>query len=59
VALGGDGSLEASVAIRTAWATGGEARYWCGGAVVWDSDPEAERAEAWAKAAPFLAAIGA
>jgi anthranilate/para-aminobenzoate synthase component I len=58
VALGADGSLEASVAIRTAWITGGEARYWCGGAVVWDSDPEAERAEAWAKAAPFLSAIG-
>ncbi len=58
VALGADGSLEASVAIRTAWVAGGRARYWCGGAVVWDSDPEAERAEAWAKAAPFLAAIG-
>lgn len=58
VALGADGSLEASVAIRTAWAADGEARYWCGGAVVWDSDPEAERAEAWAKAAPFLAATG-
>ena len=58
LALGADGSLEASVAIRTAWVTGGEARYWCGGAVVWDSDPEAERAEAWAKAAPFLAATG-
>jgi len=58
VALGADGSLEASVAIRTAWVAGGEARYWCGGAIVWDSDPEAERAEAWAKAAPFLSAIG-
>ena len=58
VALGADGSLEASVAIRTAWLAGGEARYWCGGAVVWDSDPGAERAEAWAKAAPFLSAIG-
>ncbi len=58
VSLGADGSLEASVAIRTAWVAGGEARYWCGGAVVWDSDPEAERAEAWAKAAPFLAATG-
>ena len=58
VSLGTDGSLEASVAIRTAWVAGGEARYWCGGAVVWDSDPEAERAEAWAKAAPFLAATG-
>jgi anthranilate/para-aminobenzoate synthase component I len=59
VALGRDGSLEASVAIRTAWVAAGEARYWCGGAVVWDSDPEAERLEAWAKAAPFLRAIGA
>ncbi|HVH01117.1 MAG TPA: chorismate-binding protein, partial [Miltoncostaeaceae bacterium] len=58
VSLGTDGSLEASVAIRTAWVAGGAARYWCGGAVVWDSDPEAERAEAWAKAAPFLAATG-
>jgi len=58
VAAGRDGSLEASVAIRTVWVSGGEARYWCGGAVVWDSDPEAERREAWAKAAPFLAAVG-
>lgn len=58
VAMGRDGSLEASVAIRTAWLAGDEARYWCGGAVVWDSDPEAERAEAWAKATPFLRAIG-
>jgi anthranilate/para-aminobenzoate synthase component I len=59
VALGADGSLEASVAIRTAWAGEGEVRYWCGGAVVWDSDPEGERVEAWAKAAPFLRALGA
>lgn len=58
IALGADGSLEASVAIRTAWLSGREVRYWCGGAVVWDSDPEAERVEAWAKAAPFLRAIG-
>jgi anthranilate/para-aminobenzoate synthase component I len=58
VAVGADGSVEASIAIRTAWVAGGEARYWCGGAVTWDSDPEAERREAWAKAAPFLAAIG-
>lgn len=59
IAMGRDGSLEASVAIRTAWLTGDEARYWCGGAVVWDSRPEAERVEAWAKAAPFLRAVGA
>jgi anthranilate/para-aminobenzoate synthase component I len=58
VAVGRDGSVEASVTIRTAWVAGGEVRYWCGGAVVWDSDPDAEHREAWAKAAPFLRAIG-
>jgi para-aminobenzoate synthetase component I len=59
VTVGRDGSIDASVSIRTAWVAGGEAQYWCGGAVVWDSDPEAERLEAWAKARPFLDAIGA
>ncbi|MEW6582811.1 MAG: anthranilate synthase component I family protein [Actinomycetota bacterium] len=59
VCVGRDGSVDAGITIRTAWLAGGEARYWCGGAVVWDSDPEAERLEAWAKAAPFLRAIGA
>ena len=58
VAVGTDGAIEASITIRTAWVAGGEVRYWCGGAVVWDSDPEAERAEAWAKAQPFLSAVG-
>ena len=57
--VGADGAIEASITIRTAWVAGGEARYWCGGAVVWDSDPESERAEAWAKAAPFLSAVSA
>ncbi len=59
VALGADDTLEASVAIRTAWLAGHTAHYWCGGAVVWDSDAAGERAEAWRKAAPFLAATGA
>ena len=59
VALGADDTLEASVAIRTAWLAGGTAHYWCGGAVVWDSNAVGERAEAWRKAAPFLAATGA
>jgi anthranilate/para-aminobenzoate synthase component I len=61
VAVGTDGSLDASVTIRTAWVPRGvpRAHYWCGGAVVWDSHPVAEREEAWRKAAPFLAAIGA
>jgi para-aminobenzoate synthetase component 1 len=59
VTLGADGRLEASVAIRTAWVPGGRAHYWCGGAVTWGSDPVRERREAWDKAAPFLAAVGA
>jgi para-aminobenzoate synthetase component 1 len=59
VAVGTDGAVEASVAIRTAWVTPGEVRYWCGGGVVWDSTAESEWAEAWAKAAPFLRAVGA
>lgn len=59
VTLGADGRLEASVAIRTAWVAGGVAHYWCGGAVTWGSDPERERREAWDKAAPFIAAVGA
>jgi para-aminobenzoate synthetase component I len=59
VTVGTDGAIEASITIRTAWVAHGEVQYWCGGAVVWDSDPEAERLEAWAKAQPFLRAVGA
>lgn len=59
ISVGRDGSIDAGLTIRTAWLAGGEAHYWCGGAVVWDSDPETERREAWAKARPFLEAIGA
>jgi flavin reductase (DIM6/NTAB) family NADH-FMN oxidoreductase RutF len=61
VAVGTDGSLDASVTIRTAWVPRGvpRAQYWSGGAVVWDSHPVAEREEAWRKASPFLTAIGA
>lgn len=58
ISVARDGTLEASVAIRTAWLAGRTAYYWCGGAVVWDSDPDEERSEAWAKGAPFLAAMG-
>ena len=61
VAVGTDGSLDASVTIRTAWLPTGvpHAQYWSGGAIVWDSDPTAERDEAWRKARPFLDALGA
>ena len=59
VVVGTDGAIESSVTIRTAWVAGTEVRYWCGGAVVWDSNADAELAEAGAKAVPFLRAIGA
>ena len=61
VAVGTDESLDASVTIRTAWVPTDvpRAQYWCGGAIVWDSDPAAERDEAWRKARPFLDALGA
>lgn len=59
IVVGSDGAIESSVTIRTAWLHGTTVSYWCGGAVVWDSSPEAELAEAEAKAAPFLDAIGA
>ncbi|MFN8109123.1 MAG: anthranilate synthase component I family protein [Thermoleophilia bacterium] len=58
VVAGPDHSLEASVLIRTAWLSGGEVRYWSGGAVTWDSDPDDEHREAMTKAAPFAAALG-
>ncbi|MCB0873667.1 MAG: anthranilate synthase component I family protein [Thermoleophilia bacterium] len=57
VVVGPDHSIESSVLIRTAWLARGEARYWSGGAVTWDSDPVAEQREAMDKAAPFERAI--
>jgi para-aminobenzoate synthetase / 4-amino-4-deoxychorismate lyase len=51
--------LQLSVAIRTFECVGGQAWLDVGGGVVADSDPAAEAAEALAKAAPLLAAIGA
>jgi anthranilate/para-aminobenzoate synthase component I len=58
VAAGPDGGLDASVLIRTAWLADGRVWYWSGGAVTWDSDPQAEHREAMAKARPFLEALG-
>jgi para-aminobenzoate synthetase/4-amino-4-deoxychorismate lyase len=51
--------LELSVAIRTFECVDGHAWLDVGGGVVADSDPDAEAAEALAKARPLLAAIGA
>jgi para-aminobenzoate synthetase/4-amino-4-deoxychorismate lyase len=51
--------LELSVAIRTFEIAAGHAWLDVGGGIVADSDPAAEAAEALAKAAPLLAAVGA
>jgi len=51
-----DGTLESSVLIRTATVVGERVWYGAGGAIVSDSDPEAELREAWAKVSPILRA---
>lgn len=53
------GFAELSVAIRTAVIAGGKCRYHAGGGIVWDSDPEAEDRESFAKSIGFLEALGA
>jgi para-aminobenzoate synthetase component I len=56
----GPGAATTAVAIRTATlGTEGTATYGTGGGIVADSDPDEEHAEALAKAAAFLRAVGA
>ncbi len=52
-------ALTASVAIRTATVSNGEARYGAGGAITLLSDPSEEAEEALLKAQPFLRATNA
>ncbi len=52
-------ALAASVAIRTATVSNGEARYGAGGAITLLSDPSEEAEEALVKAQPFLRATNA
>ena len=52
-------ALAASIAIRTAVVSDGEARYGAGGAVTLLSDPAEEAEETLVKARPFLRATGA
>jgi para-aminobenzoate synthetase component 1 len=52
-----DGSLELSVAIRTATVAAGRATYHAGGGIVAESDPRAEFDETIAKARPFVEAL--
>ncbi|TFG86483.1 MAG: anthranilate synthase component I family protein, partial [Gemmatimonadales bacterium] len=55
--LGFDGSLDLSIVIRGIQLIGGQALVGAGGAVVYDSDPEAEWEEARHKARASLAAL--
>jgi len=53
-----DGRMELSVAIRTAFLTGGQVYYYAGGGITADSDPASEFQETCHKAAAFLRALG-
>ncbi len=52
--LGFDGSMDTNIAIRTLVYADGMARFWAGGAIVDDSDPELEYQETYHKAVPIL-----
>ncbi len=52
------GYAEMSVAIRTAVIGEGRCRYHAGGGIVWDSDPDAEDRESYAKSIGFLETLG-
>lgn len=56
--LGGDGSAELSVVIRTLLLTGNRFEFQVGGAIVADSDPEEERQETFSKARALAAVLG-
>jgi len=55
--LGFDGAMDLSIVIRSVQLIGRRALVGAGGAVVFDSDPEMEWAEAWHKAEAPLAAL--
>jgi para-aminobenzoate synthetase component I len=55
--FGPDG-LDLGLTIRTAAADADRLHVWAGGGITWSSDPEDEVAEAAAKAAPVIAALG-
>jgi para-aminobenzoate synthetase component 1 len=52
-----DGCMELSVAIRTAFTTGGRVYYYAGGGITADSNPAAEFEETQHKASAFLRAM--
>ncbi|MFJ6197937.1 chorismate-binding protein [Micromonospora sp. NPDC092111] len=55
----GPGRLDLGLTIRTAAADADRLHVWAGGGITWDSDPDAEVAEAAAKAAPVRALLAA
>ena len=52
------GGLDLGLTIRTVGVDDDRVHLWAGGGITWSSDPTAEVAEADAKAAPVLAALG-
>ncbi len=56
--VGADGSVLLGLTIRTVAVADGRCHLWAGGGITWGSDPAGEVAEADAKAAPLLAALG-
>jgi para-aminobenzoate synthetase component 1 len=55
--LGVDGAMDTNIAIRTLVVSGGSVRFWSGGGIVADSDPQAELAETEHKAAALRRAL--
>ncbi|PRY21688.1 para-aminobenzoate synthetase component 1 [Pseudosporangium ferrugineum] len=55
----GTDHVDLGLTIRTVAATDGRVHLWAGGGITWDSDPDAEVAEAAAKAAPIRRALAA
>jgi len=56
--IGFDGAMDLNIAIRTILVTKGRAYFQVGGAVVYDSEPEAEYQETWHKARALVQALG-
>ncbi|MEU5942000.1 chorismate-binding protein [Micromonospora sp. NPDC047548] len=55
----GPGRIDLGLTIRTVAADADRLHVWAGGGITWDSDPDAEVAEAAAKAAPLRALLAA
>jgi len=56
--IGYDGNMDSNIAIRTLVYADGEIRFWAGGGIVADSQPEAEYEETLDKARALAEALG-